>query len=89
MNVNVEYNGQTTTLPLIVTRGTGPALLGRNWLKELRLDWKQIFSVQSKHALEDVLLRYEDVFQDELGTVKGVTAKIHIDPATELKFHRV
>ena len=43
--VPVEHNGQTRTLPLIVTEGSGPSLLGRDWLSALRLDWKVIFSV--------------------------------------------
>lgn len=39
--VRVEHNNQTAVLPLIITQGTGPALLGRNWLSALDLDWKQ------------------------------------------------
>ena len=33
-------------------------------------------------------IKYNNVFQDELGMVKGVTAKIHIDPDATPKFHR-
>ena len=36
--VRVEHNGQVADLPLIVTKGTGPSLLGRNWLAALKLD---------------------------------------------------
>ena len=35
-NVQVTHNGQTLSLPLIVTEGKGPTLLGRNWLEALR-----------------------------------------------------
>ena len=45
-DVKVEH-GQVATLPLIITRGTGPSLLGRSWLAALRLDWKQIFTAVS------------------------------------------
>ena len=45
--VTVKYNEQVATLPLIITSGTGPSLLGRDWLSVLKLDWKEIFVLQS------------------------------------------
>ena len=40
--VQVSYGDQQGRLPVIVTAGDGLALMGRNWLFVLRLDWKQI-----------------------------------------------
>ena len=40
--VQVSYGDQQACLPVIVTAGDGPALMGQNWLSVLRLDWKQI-----------------------------------------------
>ena len=37
-NVNVEYNGQSAQLPLLVVGGSGRTLLGRDWLSQIRLD---------------------------------------------------
>ena len=37
--VNLEYKGQTAKLPLLVVAGSGPTLLGRDWLGQVRLDW--------------------------------------------------
>ena len=37
VDVIVEYSGQTATLPLLVVKGEGPSLLGRNWLGALKL----------------------------------------------------
>lgn len=34
-DVKVEHNGQTAMLPLVVIPGTGPPLLGRDWLTTL------------------------------------------------------
>ena len=38
----VRYGKQCCTLPLLVVSGTGPTLLGRDWLKHIQLDWKRI-----------------------------------------------
>jgi len=87
-DVRVEHNGQEATLPLMVTQGKGPSLLGRNWLAALRLDWQQILTVQTTPTLQDVLDQYSDVFEDKLGTVKGVTAKIYTDQTATPQFHK-
>ena len=35
MDVTVQYNEQTEQLQLVVARGNGPSLLGRDWLMSL------------------------------------------------------
>ena len=35
--VDVDYEGGKYSLPLLVVSGEGPALLGRNWLEEIKL----------------------------------------------------
>ncbi len=35
--VNINYKGQSATVPLIVVQGAGSTLLGRNWLAAIRL----------------------------------------------------
>ena len=37
-NAKVQYKSQMGTLPLIVATGTGPSLLGRDWLQAIKLD---------------------------------------------------
>ena len=39
-DVHVAYEGQTATLPLVVVRGDGPTLMGRNWLGHIRVKCK-------------------------------------------------
>ena len=84
--VTVEYQGQKKTLPLVVVEGRGPNLFGRNWLSEIRLDWKSINKVKSDSALATVLDKYPDVFREELGTLKGHKAKIYVDPEATPKY---
>jgi len=84
--VSVEYNGRQYRLPLVVVPGAGPMLLGRNWLQVVQLSWKRIYqlkSVNATPAIEDIIAKYPDVFKNELGTLKGFTAKLSVDPRTK------
>ena len=65
-SVNVDYNGQSAQLPLLVVGGSGPTLLGRDWLSQIKLDYRQIHHVHSS-SLQALLARYPAVFQDGLG----------------------
>lgn len=38
----VQYEDQVNELPLIVVKGNGPNLCGRNWLQKVKLNWKII-----------------------------------------------
>ena len=68
----VAYGDQDPKqLSLVVVRGNGPTLLGRNWLKHFVLDWNTIRSVQlEKDQLLGLLNEYADVFADKLGTTR-------------------
>ena len=41
VDVTVVYNSESVLLPLLIVDGSGPSLLGRNWLKLIRLNWKK------------------------------------------------
>ena len=76
--VKVCVDGQEK-LPLVVVEGDGCSLFGRNWLRMIRLDWGAICPVK-RRQLMDVLEEYKHVFESGLGTLKGYTAKIVVDP---------
>ena len=86
--VSVAHNGQSATLPLIVTEGNGPSLIGRNWLSTLRLDWQRIFVVKCNPSLQEVLDKYGSVFREGLGELQGITAKIYIDRDERPRFFK-
>ena len=88
LQVTVVHRSQQKVLPLIVTEGQGPSLLGRNWLGELKLDWKATYRVQGPDPLSAVLDAHEPVFRKELGMIKGMTAKILVDPQVHPCFHK-
>ena len=47
LDVTVRYGDQVQKLIITVVDGDGPSLLGRDWLKQLRLNWTQISTVQN------------------------------------------
>ena len=63
-----------------MVRGTGASLLDRNWLQKIRLDWQKIHQLQQIPALQETLKRYAEVFENQLGEIKGIEARIDIDP---------
>ena len=83
----VEYDGQPKQqLPLIVVEGQGPTLFGRNWLAKIRLDWHDIKKVYSE--VELLLRKYDALFQDGLGTLKDIQAKLMLTPEAVPKFFK-
>ena len=86
--VSVQANNQELQLPLLVVEGDGPSLFGHNWLTKIRLSWKEIFSVRIQQTLENILEQHREVFKPELGTLNGVTAKLHIDPQAQPQFFK-
>ena len=55
VHLPVVYEQQELVLPLIVVDGDGPPLLGRNWLEQLKLNWRNIFHMSEADTLSDVL----------------------------------
>ena len=73
VKLTVQYNEQTANLSLIIVKGNGQSLLGRDWLAQIRLDWQRIHSIL-KCGITEVLNRHSHVFQETLGTLQGYKA---------------
>ena len=78
-SVTVQSGEHSATLPLLVVKGNGPNLIGRNWLTELKLDWKVVHSINT-NSIQQVVEKNKEVFQQGLGKIEGVQAKLHVDP---------
>ena len=81
VSVPVKYGDQEAKLPALVIGDDGPNLFGHDWLKVIRINWSQIFKVEAKqqvanHGLQRVLEEHKEVFQEELGTLNGMEAKM-------------
>ena len=88
LEVEGEYESQVATLPLLVVKGNGPGLLGRNWMAVIRLNWNRICKVDASPSLKKVLRKHPDVFREELGLLRGATAKINIQSGPTPKFFK-
>ena len=84
--------GKEAHLPLLVVKGSGPPLFGRNWLESIQLNWAEIAKVNGIVArpkgLQTLLAKYQDVFREELGQCKEIKAHLHVKPNTMPKFYR-
>ena len=86
LSVLVKYGKQKSQLELFIIAGSGPSLLGRDWLLAIKIDWSQLHHMTVPSALHKVLQKHATVFKDELGEVKGTTVKIHVDPQARPHF---
>ena len=85
----VRYQGQSVKLTAVIVKGNNPALLGRDWLTKLKLDWSRIFTVKSESvpgSVTEVLDKYSSLFSEGYGTVKDFKAQIHLKENVQPKF---
>ena len=92
MQMKVSYGEQNAVLTLYVVKGQGPSLLGREWLRQIRLDWKSIgmASLTSCHPkIEALLEKYPEVFQEGLGQMNTFKARLHLKADSKPSFIRL
>ena len=95
LHVHLKYQHQSATLPPLVVGGSGPSLFGRDWLTQVKLDWKKICSIRVscsdlseavRSKLHTAIQSHPNVFQPGLGTIKGITAKLEMKQDAQPKF---
>ncbi len=87
IDVDIEYHGQRVKGTLLVAEGERPSLLGCDLLQKIRLDWGEIWrEVKNITVVQDILAKYTDVFEDELGTLQGTSVKLCVDPKAQPRF---
>ena len=77
MSVNVRYGDYNGIHTLYVVKGSGPCLLGRDWLQNIQLDWANIkaaYMNKGQNKVEALVQKYPEVFQSGLGTMKSFKA---------------
>ena len=96
MKCNVKFKGQEKELTLQVVETPGPALFGRDWLSEIRLDWGEIKALRlsktpkggMQHKVDQLLQKYESVFSEGVGTLKGHKADLKVEENCQPSFHK-
>uniref|UniRef100_H3BC74 ribonuclease H n=1 Tax=Latimeria chalumnae TaxID=7897 RepID=H3BC74_LATCH len=67
--------------------GDGPSLLGRNWLN--KIFWKEIKHVTTALTKSsEIAGQFPTVFQEGMGTLRGIKAKIYVDSQVPSKFFK-
>ena len=84
--VTVQYEDQSADVQVLIVQGNRTNLFGRDWLKEIKLNWGSIMRVGTE--LEDILNTYADVFTEELGELKDTTVKIDITVPAQPRFYK-
>ncbi|XP_021370583.1 uncharacterized protein K02A2.6-like isoform X2 [Mizuhopecten yessoensis] len=77
--LTVCYRNFTREMLIVIVKGNGPNLMGRDWLGKIKLNWAEIFKVSEDHELQTVLDKHKAVFAGGLGKVKNFKAKIYVD----------
>ena len=86
-SVDVQYKDQLArNLDLVVVQSEGPPLLGRSWLKHLRLDWKSIGTVVCGESLTSILNRHSKAFAEGLEHIQPFKAHLSVAPDAQPKF---
>ena len=98
-NVNVKLGKELISLSLVVVSGTGPALLGLEWIHALKLDLNRIIHgsnsdpcsihrVLDDKKLSTILDKYKSVLSNELGHCTKVKAHIELQPDATPRFFK-
>ncbi|PAA75827.1 hypothetical protein BOX15_Mlig026022g1 [Macrostomum lignano] len=90
--VSVQQDGQQLQLPLLIVKHGDTALLGRDWLAKLRLDWPSIMAqVHAVHDSEDIgsiVKEFAPVFEDGLGEFRHGQVRLQVSEDAQPRFFK-
>ena len=94
--VDVTYGEQEyRQLPLYIVKSEGPALFGREWMKQIKLNWKKIHSVREEYTsnsehpgVEKLMQDYKEVDKADLGKVVKMEARLRIKDGAQPIFFK-
>ncbi|KAI5751278.1 hypothetical protein M8J77_006027 [Diaphorina citri] len=87
--VTCRYKRQTFVGKLYIINQDVDPIFGRDWIREISLDWAEIKLLKSEEnlQLEEILKMYEDVFTDKIGTIPNEKGCLILKPdATPIFF---
>ncbi len=96
--VNVSYNGKTSCEELYIVPEEYDTLLGRNWIRHLKIDLQEIDSkkkntsndlrVQSISNNDDIISSYPEIFVQKVGCIPGVKVSLQLRENSKPVFHK-
>ena len=90
ITVNAKYENQEELLEVLVVKGNGPNLMGRDWSKKIKVNLDRVLIVNAcgqENKMDVVLEKYQIVFKEELGCFNGGEVQLVVDE-TSPKFHK-
>ena len=69
IRMHVKQEDQEEVLPVLVVKGTGPNLMGKDWLNQIKENFCEVYN---KHPLEELLKKAFSWFKEELCCLEGV-----------------
>ena len=89
VHVRDRLTSQVHLLPLRIVCGSGPTLLGRDWISTLDVDWtKGKLHHMESSDIDSLLNKYSTLFSESSDTIKGVQAHIHVKPDAKPKYFK-
>ncbi|XP_057692499.1 uncharacterized protein K02A2.6-like [Corythoichthys intestinalis] len=86
-DITVQCKDQTAKLPVYVTKGNFASIMGRLWINALRVNLLEVRQLSDASSqLQVILDKNEEVFHEELGSMKDITVKLHIKPGSKPVF---
>ena len=88
-------------LKLVILKGEGVNLLGRNWINQIRIDWRcvtkpegtgvhktecDIEDTKIDREVQNLIGKYPKIFEDRVGRMKGYQAKINLKKGAVPKY---
>ena len=80
IDVKVKYREQEADLTLTIVEGDGPMLMGRDWLRYIKLGWAALNDVTQENCseLKALVDSHSALFSEGLGQIQGVRARLHL-----------
>ena len=86
--IKIRYEKKELCLSVHVVKGSGPNLLGRDWLTHLKVNLKGIHVIEHLDTVQKLLDKHSAVFNEELGCLKGTKVKLNVYPDAQPKFYK-
>ena len=88
VKIQVKYKNIICNLNIIVAKGHGPNLIGRDWLDPLHitLNINCLSGIEHNTYISKITTKFTDIFKEGLGTYCGNSVSIHVKPGATPRF---